>query len=149
MAGLLTDPLAVGEAALAAGDWTGAREAFEAALAEADTPAAHDGLGRALWWLEGAPKAVTERVRAYSGYHRAGDESGAAHVAVWVAHEYVAGLANPAAASGWLARAAGLLERLPEGPDHAPGARARPLRGGPAAGRQPREGRAGDRAAPG
>jgi ABC-type cobalamin transport system permease subunit len=33
MAGLLTDPLAVGEAALAAGDWTGAREAFEAALA--------------------------------------------------------------------------------------------------------------------
>jgi DNA-binding CsgD family transcriptional regulator len=119
MAELATDPLAVGEAALAAGDWKAAHQAFEAALAGEDTPAGHDGLGRALWWMEGPAKAVTERVRAYSGYHHAGDEAAAAHVAVWVAHEYEAGLANPAAASGWLTRAAGLLARLPEGPDHA------------------------------
>jgi hypothetical protein len=56
MAGLATDPLAVGEAALAAGDWEAAREAFEAALAHEDTPAAHDGLGRALWWTEVRPR---------------------------------------------------------------------------------------------
>ena len=43
-----TDPLAVGEAALAASDWKAAREAFEAALADEDTPAAHDGLGRSV-----------------------------------------------------------------------------------------------------
>lgn len=123
MAELATDPLAPGEAALATGDWKAAREAFEAALADEDTPAAHDGLGRALWWTEGPAKAVTERVRAYSGYHRAGDEPAAARVAVWLAHEYEAGLANRAAASGWLTRAAGLLERAdaparaPDGPD--------------------------------
>jgi DNA-binding CsgD family transcriptional regulator len=119
MAGLATDPLAAGEAALVAGDWQAARQAFEAALAVEDAPAARDGLGRALWWIEGPRQAVAARVRAYSGFRGRGDEHAAAHVAVWLAHEYEVGLANRAAASGWLARAAGLLAQLPEGPDHA------------------------------
>jgi hypothetical protein len=63
MAGLASDPLAVGGAALAEGDWQVAREAFEAALAREDTPGAHDGLGRALWWIEGPGAAVVERTR--------------------------------------------------------------------------------------
>src|SRR5437763_11385847 len=109
MAGLATGPLAAGEAALGAGDWQAARQAFEAALAVEDAPAARDGLGRALWWIAGPRQAVAERVRAYGGFRSAGDQHAAAHVAVWLAHEYEAGLANRAAASGWLARAAGLL----------------------------------------
>jgi len=119
MADLATDPLAVAEAALAAGDWAGARAAFEAALRDEDVPAARDGLARALWWINGPAPAIAERTHAYSGYRRGGDERSAAHVALWIAHEYEAGLGNPAAAGGWLTRAAGLLERLPEDADHA------------------------------
>jgi DNA-binding CsgD family transcriptional regulator len=119
MAELATDPLAEGEAALAAGDWQGAREAFEAALGREDTPVAHDGLGRALWWIEGPALAVAERTRAYSAYRHAGDELAAARIALWLAHEYEAGLGNPVAAGGWLTRAARLLEDVPEGPEHA------------------------------
>jgi hypothetical protein len=114
MAELASDPLDVGRAALAAGDWTKARAAFEAALADDDSPAARDGLGRALWWIQGPAMAIAERTQAYSGYHRSGDEPAAAHVALWIAHEYEVGLGNPAAASGWLTRAAGILEQVPE-----------------------------------
>jgi hypothetical protein len=116
---LAIDPLAVGEAALVEGDWQVAREAFEAALGREDTAAAHDGLGRALWWIEGPASAVAERTRAYSAYRHAGDERAAARIALWLAHEYEAGLGNPVAAGGWLTRAAGLLEDMPEGPEHA------------------------------
>ena len=119
MADLATDPLAAGSASLAAGDWTAARAAFEVALEHDDPPAARDGLARALWWLEGPARAVEERTHAYAGYRRAGDGHAAAHVALWIAHEYEVGLGNPAAAGGWLTRAAGLLERLPEDTDHA------------------------------
>ena len=119
MAELAVDPLAVGESALAAAEWDVARAAFEGALAVADTPQACDGLGRSLWWIEGPAAAVVQRTRAYAGFSRAGDAGAAAHVAVWLAHEYAVGLANPAAASGWLTRAAGLLQELPEGADHA------------------------------
>lgn len=119
MAEPATDPLAAGRSALAAGDWAASRAAFEAALADDDAPAARDGLARALWWIEGPGPAVAERTRAYSGYHRGGDVRAAAHVALWIAHEYEVGLGNPAAAGGWLARAAGLLERVPESADHA------------------------------
>jgi DNA-binding CsgD family transcriptional regulator/tetratricopeptide (TPR) repeat protein len=119
MPGLVTDPLAVGNAALAAGDWAAARAAFEAALAEDDAPAARDGLARALWWIEGPARAVAERTHAYTGYRRLGDDRAAAHVALWMAHEYEVGLSNPAAAGGWLTRAAGLLKQLPQNADHA------------------------------
>lgn len=119
MAELAADPLAVGRAALAAGDWMAARGAFEAALVQGDSPPARDGLGRALWWIEGPARAIAERTRAYAGYRRAGDERAAAHVALWIAHEYEVGLGNPAAAGGWLNRAARLLEQLPEDADHA------------------------------
>lgn len=38
---------------------------------------------------------------------------------MWITHEYELGVGNPVAASGWLIRAAGLLDHLPEGADHA------------------------------
>jgi DNA-binding CsgD family transcriptional regulator len=113
------DLLEAGEAALAAGDWAAARNAFEAALEGGETPAARDGLGRALWWTDGEAAAVADRTRAYAGYRRAGDERSAARVALWLAHEYVVAYANRAAAGGWLTRAAGLLDGVPEGPEHA------------------------------
>src|SRR5439155_23832446 len=84
MAGLAGEALAVGEAALAAGDWEAARSAFEAALEQRDEPAARDGLARALWWIEGPRAALAERSRAYAGYCRSGDTHAAAHVALWM-----------------------------------------------------------------
>jgi DNA-binding CsgD family transcriptional regulator len=119
MAERAADLVAAGKTALATGDWATARASFQAALDEDDGPAAHDGLGRALWWIEGPARAIAERSHAYAGYRHSGDEVSAAHVALWIAHEYHVGVGNRAAAGGWLARAAALLERLPVSADHA------------------------------
>jgi DNA-binding CsgD family transcriptional regulator len=119
MAGPPADLIADGRRELSAGDWAAARAAYEAALVVEDAPSAHEGLSRALWWIEGPAAAIAERTHAYSGYHRDGEAGAAAHVALWIAREYEVGLGNPAAASGWLSRAAHLLQGLDEGPDHA------------------------------
>jgi DNA-binding CsgD family transcriptional regulator len=96
--------------ALRQADWTAARDAFAARLEEApDDAEALDGLGRALWWL-GDPQAGIERRRqAYAEYKRRGATLQAANLAAYLAGEHrIAG--EPAAASGWLARAERLLE---------------------------------------
>jgi hypothetical protein len=140
MAEQAADPLAAGDAALTSGDWAVARAAFEAALEEADAPAAREGLARALWWTHGPARAISERSRAYSGYRREGDDRAAAHVALWIAHEYEASFGNSAAAAGWLARhwVAGAASRG-SGP-RSPGARAQRAGMRPVAGWPPREG---------
>jgi tetratricopeptide (TPR) repeat protein len=119
MAEQAADPLAAGQTALASGDWAGASAAFEAALDKEEVPAAREGLSRALWWTDGPARAIAERTHAYSGYRRRGEQAPAAHVALWIAHEYQAAFGNSPAAGGWLTRASGLLEQLPEGADHA------------------------------
>src|SRR5262245_9374892 len=43
--------LGAGFQAMAAGDWTGARDAFSAVLAAAEVPEAFFGLANALFWL--------------------------------------------------------------------------------------------------
>ena len=57
-------PLAVGRSALARGDWTAARDAFQAAWDDQGLAEALDGLGRSLWWLGDAPGALNARSRA-------------------------------------------------------------------------------------
>ena len=108
--------LAAGYEALASGDWQGARDAFEEAVASADTPEALDGLGRALWWLREEREAVVNRERAYAGFRRDGELARAARIALWLSREYGLAFGNDAAARGWLRRAERLLE------DVAPGA---------------------------
>ena len=101
--------VAEGYEALAAGDWAGARAAFEAALAVEEFPEALDGLGRALWWLRESDKAVVYRERAYSGFRLDGQLARAARIALWLSREYALVWGNEAAANGWLARAERLL----------------------------------------
>ena len=108
--------LATGYEALAGGDWDGAREAFENALAVSESPEALDGLGRALWWLRDERGAVVYRERAYAGFRRDGELARAARIALWLSREYALAFGNDAAAGGWLARAQRLLQ------DVAPGA---------------------------
>ncbi|RDV09386.1 DNA-binding response regulator [Arthrobacter sp. RT-1] len=104
-----------GERLLASTDWAAAASAFESVLAVNDEPAAHDGLGRALWWLRDADRAITERTLAYAGFRRSGQNSRAFKAAVWLAREYAEALGNEAASRGWFARAEGLASRLPDG----------------------------------
>ena len=105
------DPIAVGIVSLEAADWDGARVAYEAALAGADSPDAHEGLGLALWFLGLVPQALRERECAFDGYVAGGRCDDAARVAVWVSHQYLlAGRAS--AARGWLARAERALDGL-------------------------------------
>jgi ATP/maltotriose-dependent transcriptional regulator MalT len=112
-----TDPLARGEEALHAGDWETARSVFEGSLAEADTARAHDGLGRALWWLGDSGGALDHRERAYVGYRREGRKADAARIALWLSREYLDAVGNEPASNGWVARARGLLSEHEPGPE--------------------------------
>ena len=57
---------AVGNAALESGQWSEARDAFAAALGEADSAAAAFGLAAALWWLGESQASVDASTRAYA-----------------------------------------------------------------------------------
>jgi DNA-binding CsgD family transcriptional regulator len=107
------DPLTVGAWALANGDWNVAKESFETACHEVESPEALDGLGRALWWLKDVRGAIETRTRAYSAYRKANRNDEAAAVAVWLARELRTLLRNDAAADGWLARAETLSSEAP------------------------------------
>ena len=107
--------LAIAERALRSGDWEGARGAFEAALAVVESAEAHDGLGRALWWLQDTNGAISHVERAYAMRRASGDVSGAAMDALWLSREFSAAYGNAAVSTGWFARAEGLLRDQPGG----------------------------------
>lgn len=108
-----------GRAALAAADWAGARTVFETALAQADIPEAHDGLGVALWWLNEVAGAHEHRTAAYTRFKQRGEVSQAALIAAWLAREQVFFSNNASAMNGWFARAERLLHGTPPGREHA------------------------------
>ncbi len=103
------DALSRGTGALAAGDWSTARESFDAALAVEETAEAHEGLARALWWLGMPDGAIQHRERAFALWREAGDRERAGAAAVWLAREHLSVYGEDAVANGWLARADRLL----------------------------------------
>jgi DNA-binding CsgD family transcriptional regulator len=107
-----------GYEALRTGDWERARSEFAAALTEAETAGALDGLARALWWLADVDGAVGYRSRAFAAFRRRGEVDAAARTAWWLVREYGSVLANPAATNGWLTRAERLVEEAPAGAAH-------------------------------
>jgi DNA-binding NarL/FixJ family response regulator len=101
---------------LRAGDWSGARDSFEAEVAQAGAAAsgaAHDGLARSRWWLGDVPGAMDAWEHAYAAYRRAGDDSAAARVALFLAKEHGQTLGNHTVANGWLARSRDLATAQP------------------------------------
>jgi DNA-binding CsgD family transcriptional regulator len=106
-----------GEAALAAGDWGGARAAFEAALAEGSSAELEEGLGRALWWLRDTEGAISHVERAYAAHREAGAVRRAAANALWLSREFKAAYGNSAVSAGWYARAEGLLRDAGDVPE--------------------------------
>ncbi len=111
----VSDPLRAGEEALAAADWEAARDAFEAALTQEDSTEAHDGLGRALWWIGDVDGAIEHREAAFSRHRQRGDVEAAGRLALWLAREYLEAVGNEPASSGWIARATAILREAPDG----------------------------------
>jgi DNA-binding CsgD family transcriptional regulator len=98
--------------AMDAGDWSTARNSFEAALAREETAEALLGLGTALWWLEEPEASLRYRERAYAAFRRRPDAVQAAMLAGELAALYGGSLGNWAAARGWLARQERLVEEF-------------------------------------
>ena len=103
-------PLTTAREALEAGDWPRARDGFEAALADEESPEALAGLGTALWWLQEADRSLELRERAYAAYRRRDQPMEAALIALGLVPSYGASLGNIAAAQGWVNRAARLVD---------------------------------------
>jgi ATP/maltotriose-dependent transcriptional regulator MalT len=97
---------------LARGDWAAARDTFAEELGTGETPDAHDGLARALWWLGLPDDAIEHRERAFVLWKAAGADTKAGGAAVWLAREHLAVHGNDAVANGWLARAERLLREV-------------------------------------
>ncbi len=104
-----SDHVTRGKVALHAGEWDQARLAFEAELADRESPEALEGLSEALWWQGDDEQALTFRQRAHAAYRHQGDRVRAVRCALWVSDEYRKVYGDQAAASGWLARAQRLL----------------------------------------
>ena len=101
--------------AMAAGDWRGARDAFSAVLAVAEVPEALFGLANALFWLGDIAGTIANCEKAYAGFRRRGDLMFAAGAALSLVGYNKGYLGNTAAARGWLARAARIIENeVPE-----------------------------------
>jgi hypothetical protein len=109
-----TSPVSQGLAALAGADWEGARRAFSSAIETCEDPAALEGLGEALWWLNDLAECHATMRRAYRRYRSTNQPVAAARVAIFLARDYLDVYANFAAYNGWLARAETLLEQTDE-----------------------------------
>jgi DNA-binding NarL/FixJ family response regulator len=115
-----------GREALARGAWEEARSAFERALGAGDGDAPKhsfravphpegsaeilSGLAEALWWLGEIRESIDCWERAYSGFRQRPDPAQAAFAAIHIGMLYDANLGNHAAAAGWVARAARLVD---------------------------------------
>lgn len=102
--------VAAGNGALEAGTWTTARDSFRAALELGESAEALFGLGNALFWLGDMRGTITHLEQAYAAFRRRPDPAYAAAAALQLSFHYEAHLANAAAAGGWLARGARLVE---------------------------------------
>jgi len=98
-----------GQQALRRGAWTDAQEWFARALALAESPDAYEGLGAAARYLLDAEAAIDAHERGYRIARDTGDAASAARLAIQLAYDAYAfhGIAE---ASGWLERAAMLVE---------------------------------------
>jgi class 3 adenylate cyclase len=110
---------ALAEARSAAGRqaWRAAYGAFTEVDKPDLTPSDLENYGEAAWWSGKLDEAIALRERAYTGYTAAGDERGAARMALALSWDNEA-RGSFAVAGGWLANAERLLKELPEGPEH-------------------------------
>lgn len=101
--------LGIAQQALEAGEWSAAREGFEAVLEDEESAEALLGLGNALWWLGETEASIRCQERAYAAFRRRPDPGQAVLTAIYLCLTYGASLGNQAASQGWLGRAASLV----------------------------------------
>ena len=119
MEGRVTEDLVRdGWKALAGADWDAARSCFERAREFRETAETLDGLGRALHFQREYPRAIEVTERAFAAYRQEGMTVEAADRARWLAFLHGAINGKMAVASGWMGRAASLLEDAEECAGH-------------------------------
>jgi LuxR family maltose regulon positive regulatory protein len=101
-----------GRLALAQGAWAEARARFADALAHEETPEAFEGAGLAARYELDGRAAIDAHERGYRLARSRGDTTAAARLAIQLCHDAYA-FTGPAEASGWLERAALLVEGRP------------------------------------
>lgn len=107
------DPLLkAGWEALAAADWDGARSCFEQALEGSETAEALDGLSQAVHFQGHYDRAIELKELAFAAYRHSNRPVQAADSARWLAFLHGTFHGNFAVASGWIARAERLLEKV-------------------------------------
>ena len=110
--------LLAGGEALRRGDWGEARERFEGALQECETPEALEGLGMAAQWLVDRETQFAALERAYRLYRERPSPRDAARVAIQIARDYRTFRGETAIATGWLQRARDLLSNEKPASEH-------------------------------
>ena len=98
--------------ALSQGNWEEARSAFEHSLRADESPDVMFGLAVALWWLGETREPVRCLEQAYAAFRRRSDAAQAANAALELCFLYHENLGNHAAAAGWVARAARLVDEF-------------------------------------
>jgi len=101
-----------GRLALGRGAWAEARVRFADALAQEETPEAFEGAGLAARYELDAEAAIEAHERGYRLARSRGDAATAARLAIQLCHDAYA-FRGPAEASGWVERAALLVEGRP------------------------------------
>ena len=114
--GRVDDLLARGTAALANGDWAGARACFEEAGEAAE---ALDGLAQALFSAGDYAGAIERGERAFAAFQARDDGVRAAMCARFVGYLYGVVHGNGSVAAGWTGRAARLLDAAGDCPERA------------------------------
>jgi DNA-binding NarL/FixJ family response regulator len=104
--------IGAGRSALARGEWAQARARFAEALAREETPEAFEGMGLAARYQLDAQAAIDAHERGYRLARSRGDAAVAARLAIQLCHDAYA-FRGPAEASGWVERAALLVEGEP------------------------------------
>ena len=112
--GSAADLVRAGREALTAADWDRARAYFEQAEALGETAEVLDGLSDVAHFQGDYERALELKERAFSAYRRADMRVEAADTARWLAFMHGTLRGNFAVASGWMARAADLLEDVEE-----------------------------------
>ena len=107
-----------GGEALRRGAWAEARERFERALQERETPEALEGLGMAAQWLVDRETVFVARERAYRLYRDRQSTRDAGRVAIQLAWDYRTFRGEAAIAAGWLQRARDLLSNEEPSSEH-------------------------------
>jgi DNA-binding CsgD family transcriptional regulator len=101
-----------GDEALRAGEWATAEDRYRAVLASTEPGEALFGLGIARWWSGDTDEALRCWQRAYAAFRGQSDPGRAVISAVYLCLAFRMSLGNDAAARGWAARAAELVEEF-------------------------------------